>query len=262
MQKDWEQEGHDRPHMDLPGNTDDLIFAVADANPNTVVVLQSGTPVSMPWVDKVSGLVQAWYGGNETGDAIADVLYGDVNPSGKLPLSFPIHVEDNPTFLNYRSERGRVLYGEDIYIGYRFYEASKRATLFPFGHGLSYTTFKLSQLNISYDGKMLNVALKVENSGDVDGSEVIQVYVKQQAPSIKRPLKELKAFTKVHLAAGKSTSVDIPIEGRYATSFWDEGRDMWITERDTYNVLVGNSSAHTPLTARFEIEDTVWWSGL
>jgi beta-glucosidase len=248
--------------MDLPGRTDELIFAVAEANPNTIVVVQSGTPVSMPWVHKISGLVQAWYGGNETGNAIADIIYGDINPSGKLPLSFPIHVEDNPTFLNYRSERGRVLYGEDIYIGYRFYEASKRATLFPFGHGLSYTTFKLSQLHVSYDGITLNVTLHVENTGESDGSEVIQVYVKQRAPSIKRPLKELKSFDKVDLAAGKSTIVQIPIEGRYATSFWDEGRDMWIAEKDTYDVLVGNSSAYTPLMASFEIDDTVWWSGL
>lgn len=248
--------------MDLPSNTDDLIFAVAEANPNTIVVLQSGTPVSMPWVNKISGLLQAWYGGNETGNAIADVLYGDTNPSGKLPLSFPIQVEDNPTFLNYRSERGRVLYGEDIYIGYRFYEAIKRATLFSFGHGLSYTTFKLSHLSICHDDKTLNVKLQVKNNGKVDGSEVIQVYVKQRAPSIKRPLKELKGFIKVHLAAGESTLVEIPVEGRYATSFWDEGRNMWITEKDTYDVLVGNSSAHTPLQASFDIDNTVWWSGL
>jgi beta-glucosidase len=248
--------------MDLPGRTDELIFAVAEANPNTVVVVQSGTPVKMPWVDKISGLIQAWYGGNETGNAIADVLYGDINPSGKLPLSFPIQVEDNPTFLNYRSERGRVLYGEDIYIGYRFYEATKRATLFPFGYGLSYTTFKLSGLNISYDGTSLKVSLHVENSGGVDGSEVVQVYVKQRAPSIKRPLKELKAFTKLFLSAGTSATIEIPIDGRYATSFWDEGRDMWVTEKDTYDVLVGNSSSYTPLVASFDTDDTVWWSGL
>lgn len=248
--------------MDLPGNTDDLIFAVAEANPNTVVVLQSGTPVSMPWVNKISGLVQAWYGGNETGNAIADVLYGDINPSGKLPLSFPVCVEDNPTFLNYRSERGRVLYGEDIYIGYRFYEATNRPTLFPFGHGLSYTTFTLSELGIYYDGQTLDVKLHVKNSGEADGSEVVQVYLKQRAPSIKRPLKELKAFTKVHLASGKSAPVEISVEGRYATSFWDEGRNMWITEKDTYEVLVGTSSAHTPLQATFDIDETVWWSGL
>lgn len=248
--------------MDLPGRTDELIFAVAEANPNTVVVVQSGTPIRMPWVDKISALIQAWYGGNETGNAIADIIYGDTNPSGKLPLSFPVQVEDNPAFLNYRSERGRVLYGEDIYIGYRFYEATKRATLFPFGYGLSYTTFKLSRLNISYDGSNLRVSLHVENCGSVDGSEVVQVYVKQRAPSIKRPLKELKAFTKLFLSAGTCATAEIPINGQYATSFWDEGRDKWVTEKDTYDVLVGNSSSHTPLVASFDTEDTVWWSGL
>jgi beta-glucosidase len=248
--------------MDLPGNTDDLVFAVAEANPNTVVVVQSGTPVSMPWIDKISGLIQAWYGGNETGNAIADVLYGDVNPSGKLPLSFPVHVEDNPTFLNYRSERGRVLYGEDIYIGYRYYEATKRTTLFPFGHGLSYTSFELSQLEVSHNDKILNVKLRVANRGEADGAEVIQVYIRQRSPSVKRPPKELKGFKKIHIAAGKSEVVHIPIEERYATSFWDEGRDMWITEKDTYDVLVGASSANTPLETSFEIHDTIWWSGL
>jgi beta-glucosidase len=248
--------------MNLPGNTDDLIFAVAEANPNTVVVLQSGTPVTMPWVDKISGLIQAWYGGNETGNAIADVLYGDINPSGKLPLSFPLHLEDNPTFLNYRSERGRVLYGEDVYIGYRFYEATKRSTLFPFGHGLSYTTFKHSRLSILHDGHTLNVKLLVDNTGKADGLEVVQVYVKQRTPSVKRPPKELKGFKKVHIIAGESKFVEIQIEGRYATSFWDEGRDMWVTEKDTYDVLVGSSSSNTPLQASFEIDATSWWSGL
>ncbi len=122
LNSDWESEGYDRTHMSLPPHTDDLIRAVVRANPNTVVVVQSGTPVAMPWVDEVSALVQAWYGGNETGNAIADVVWGDINPSGKLPLSFPIRNEDNPAFLNYRSEKGRTVYGEGIYVGYRFYE--------------------------------------------------------------------------------------------------------------------------------------------
>jgi beta-glucosidase len=262
IQQDWEREGHDREDMNLPGYTDDLIFAVADANPNTVVVLQSGTPVSMPWVDKISGLVHAWYGGNETGNAIADVLYGDVNPSGKLPLSFPVCVEDNPTFLNYRAERGRVLYGEDVYVGYRFYEATKRATLFPFGYGLSYTTFSLSNLRVSQDGEMLSVKVRVENQGEADGAEVVQIYVRQCSPSVKRPLKELKGFQKAHIKAGESKVVEIPIKARYATSFWDEERDMWITEKGTYDVMVGNSSSNPRLKASFEVEDTTWWSGL
>lgn len=248
--------------MDLPGYADDLIHAVADANPNTVVVIQSGTPVTMPWVNKVSGIVQAWYGGNETGNAIADVLYGDVNPSGKLPLSFPVHVEDNPAFLNFGSERGRVLYGEDVYVGYRFYEATKRPTLFPFGHGLSYTTFKLSHLEVRNDGEMLSIQLLVENTGDYSGSEVIQAYVTQRSPSVKRPLKELKGFKKQYLDVGESKVVEIRLETRYATSFWDEERDRWVSEKDIYEVSVGNSSICTLLKAIFEVEKTFWWSGL
>jgi beta-glucosidase len=129
--------------MDLPGYTDNRISAVADANPNVVVVLQSGTPLRIPWAHKVSSFVQAWYGGNEAGNAIADALYGDINPSGKLPLLFPVQIEGHPAFLNYRSERGQV-YGEDVYVGYRFYEKTRKKTLFPFGHGLSYDLQNLS----------------------------------------------------------------------------------------------------------------------
>lgn len=248
--------------MDLPGHTDALVSAVAGANPNTIVVVQSGTPVTMPWVDQVAGVVHAWYGGNETGNAIADVLFGDVNPSGKLTLSFPIQLEDNPTFLNYRSERGRVLYGEDVYIGYRFYETTKRKALFPFGHGLSYTDFSFTNLNVENDGKTLTVALDVENIGKVDGAEVVQIYVSQRSPSIKRPVKELKGFTKVHLRAGEKQTLTVPVDVRYATSFWDEAQDKWISEKDTFDVLVGNSSASTPLKGSFEVAKTSWWSGV
>ncbi|OBT85273.1 hypothetical protein VE02_06505 [Pseudogymnoascus sp. 03VT05] len=262
LNKDWEQEGHDREHMDLPGRTNDLISAVAEANPNAVVVIQSGCPVRMPWADKVSSLAQAWYGGNETGNAIADVLFGDVNPSGKLPLSFPVRNEDNPAFLNYRSSHGRVLYGEDIYVGYRFYEATLKATQFPFGHGLSYTTFRLSDLAVTNDGTNLTVQVLVENTGDREGSEVVQVYIAQRAPCVKRPLKELKGFTKENIAAGQSKVVTVTIETKYATSYWDEERDTWVSEKDTYDVLVGTTSAETPLKASFEIEESKWWLGL
>jgi beta-glucosidase len=266
LNSDFEQEGHDRSHMDLPGLSDDLIFAVAAANPRTVVILQSGTPVSMPWASSVAGILQAWYGGNETGNAIADVLFGDTNPSGKLPLSFPVRVEDNPTYLNYRSERGRVLYGEDIYIGYRFYESTRRETKWWFGWGLSYTSFRLSQLRVALDRdekrKVLTVTVLVENTGERDGAEVVQVYISQRSPSIKRPLKELKGFTKAFVVKGASTVVQVPIERKYATSFWDEERNMWIEEAGVFDIMVGSCSAETPLRESFEVEETSWWSGL
>jgi beta-glucosidase len=190
------------------------------------------------------------------------VIYGNVNPSGKLPISFPIRNEDNPAYLNYRSEHGRVLYGEDIYVGYRFYDATRKATQFPFGHGLSYTTFQLSQLKVTSDGKNLSAVVLVENTGERDGSEVIQVYVTQRSPCVKRPPKELKGFAKEHINVGQSKLVTFSIELKYATSYWDEERDMWVSEKDIYDVLVGTSSAHTPLRANFELEETTWWSGL
>ena len=262
LNSDWESEGYDRSHMDLPPYSDELISRVCAANPKTVVVVQSGTPVTMPWISQCSGLLQAWYGGNETGNAIADVLFGEVNPSGKLPLSFPVRNEDNPAFLNYTSERGRTIYGEDIYIGYRFYEKTKKAVAFPFGHGLSYTTFDLKGLSVADTGDNITISLSVSNLGSVDGATVVQIYVTQQNPSINRPPKELKGFTKVHLKAGKMEHVNVIISKKYAASFWDEDRDAWIMEEDKYDVLVGDSSANTPLKGSFQVKKTSWWNGL
>ncbi|GAQ07632.1 probable beta-glucosidase I [Aspergillus lentulus] len=184
---DWESEGYYRSTMDLPPGTDELIDRVVAANPNTGVIIQSGTPVSMPWANRVPALIHAWYGGNETGNAIADVVFGT-------------------------SERRRTVYDEGVYIGYRFYEKCKRDVAFPFGHGLSYTTFELSSLSslsLEETGDELIVALDVHNSGDVDGAEVVQVYVGQILPRIWRPIKGLKGFPKVFVAAGKSERVKI-----------------------------------------------------
>ncbi|KAK9427493.1 glycoside hydrolase superfamily, partial [Lipomyces doorenjongii] len=261
---DWESEGYDRTSMKLPGATDSLVDAVLDANPNTVVVVQSGTPVEMPWISKAKAVVEAWYGGNETGNGIADILFGDVNPSGRLPLSFPIKVQDNPAYLNYRSERGRTLYGEDIYIGYRYYEAVEKDVLFPFGHGLSYSTFEFSDLAVKVDSEAgtLTVKTKVTNVSGPAGAEVVQLYIHQHNPSIGRPPKELKGFSKVTVAAGESETVEIVLEINRATSFWDETENAWISEKDTYDVLVGASSADIKLSAQFATEKTVWWNGL
>jgi beta-glucosidase len=248
--------------MDLPGTMNALISAVAAANPSTVVVMQSGTPVEMPWVNNVKAMIHAWYGGNETGNAIADVLFGNVNPSAKLPLSFPKRIQDNPAFLNYVTERGRTLYGEDVYVGYRWYEMLDLPALFPFGHGLSYTSFNISDLSVTKSDTQLSISAKVTNTGPVAGAEVVQMYVAQKNPSIKRPKKELKGFKKVYLEKGESKTVEVLIEVKYATSFWDEVRDSWISEKDTYDVLVGSTSAEVPLTASFEVEKTNWWKGL
>lgn len=250
--------------MDLPGYTDALISAVAAANPNTAVVMQSGTPVCMPWIDEVPALVHAWYGGNETGNAIADVIFGTVNPSGKLSLSFPVRNEDNPAFLNFRSERGRALYGEDVYIGYRFYEKTKRDVLFPFGHGLSYTSFDISNLQVTDDdaGEKITIKVDVKNTGALEGAQVVQVYVSQRHPSINRPPKELKGFAKVLLKPGEVRQATVHVSKKYAASFWDELKDAWIMEKDEYDVLVGDSSASTPLQGSFKVGETSWWKGL
>jgi beta-glucosidase len=262
LNSDWESEGYDREHMDLPAGSDDLVKAVCAANPNTAVVLQSGTPVTMPWLRDAPAVIQAWYGGNETGNAIADIVFGTTNPSAKLPLSFPHRNEDNPAFLNFRSERGRVLYGEDVYIGYRYYEKTKKEVAFPFGHGLSYTTFEISDLAVSDSPEEIDVSATVSNTGKVDGAEVVQVYISQQSPSIHRPLKELKGFTKVYVKAGEKKKVEVKIIKKYATSFWDEERDAWIMEADEFDVLVGNSSAKVEKAGTVRVAETKWWNGL
>ncbi|KAK5116573.1 hypothetical protein LTR85_009198 [Meristemomyces frigidus] len=261
---EWESEGEDRTTMDLPPGTDDLILKVLDANPNTVVVVQSGTPVAMPWADRAKAILHAWYGGNETGNGIADVLYGDVNPSAKLSLTFPKRLKDNPSYLNYRSEGGRVLYGEDVYVGYRFFEEMEIAPLFPFGHGLSYTTFALSDLRVSQDptSTQCDVRVRLHNSGDRAGAEVMQVYVAPVSPPLKRPVKELKDFAKRHLSAGEVAEVSVCLDLVRATSFWEEKEGKWCSHAGDYKIMVGTSSAGRFLESTVAVRKTTYWSGL
>jgi beta-glucosidase len=165
--------------------------------------------------------------------------------------------------LNYRTERGRTLYGEDVYIGYRWYEMLDLPVLFPFGHGLSYTTFKFSDLKVQKTEKDLKVSVTVRNTGLRSGAEVVQVYISQKTPSIRRPKKELKGFKKVLLEKGESKVVQVTIETKYATSFWDEIRNAWVSEKDSYEVVVGGSSEEFGAVRRsFEVEKTTWWNGL
>lgn len=266
LNADWETEGSDRADMDLPPGVDDLITAVVAANPNTVVVNQSGTPVAMPWIDKVGAVVQAWYGGNETGNVIADVLFGDANPSGKLSLSWPVRVQDNPAFLNFRTEGRRTIYGEDIYIGYRYYEFADRKVLFPFGHGLSYTTFEFSDLRVTEAEGKITVGLTVKNTGKVQGAEVVQVYVEpKQKAKVNRPVKELQGFTKVALAPGEAKEVTVEAETKYAVSYFDEERKKWCAEAGEYDIVVSNSSDVTEgkaLKGTIKVPETFWWSGI
>ena len=268
LNQDWEGEGADRVDMKLPGKMDELISKVAEANPKTVVVNQTGTPVEMPWVNKVAGLVQAWYGGNETGNGIADVLFGDINPAGRSSLSWPKRCEDNPAFYNYRSEGGRTLYGEDVYIGYRHYETVMRELNFSFGYGLSYTTFELSGVKVDKSGAddlstKLTVSVNVQNTGKRDGQDVVQVYVHAQSPGLRRPPRELKGFAKLAVKAGATETAKVEIPLKYATSYWDEIRDAWIMENGRYDVEVTDGMGRQEsLRSTYSLAKTTWWNGL
>lgn len=268
---DFESEGFDRSSMDLPGRQDRLIQAVSEANPRCVVVLQSGNPVSTPWVDSVGAVVQAWYGGNESGHAVADVLLGTTCPSAKLPLSWPIRNEDNPAFLNFKSDDGRCLYGEDVYVGYRFYEKTKKNVQWPFGHGLSYATFSLHDLSVEAESPtglaiddILTVSVQIDNTCTTfDAAEVVQVYVSPPDDSgVSRPVKELKGFHKVIVKAMGTETIRISIPVKYATSYWSEARKAWSSNKGTYAILVGTSSSHTLLQTTFIKEESHVWNGL
>lgn len=264
LSQEWESEGYDRKNMELPLKTNDLVEAVLEANPNTVIVNQSGTPVEFPWLDKSKCLVQAWYGGNESGNGIADVLFGDVNPSGKLSLTFPLKNIDNPAYLNFKTERGRVLYGEDIFMGYRYYEKLQRKVAFPFGYGLSYTTFDYSNLKIDVDEEADTIiaSVDVKNSGKIDGQETVQLYISHKDSKTIQTVKELKGFEKVAIKAGKSTTVNFKLSLKDSASFFDEYFDEWSLEAGQYEVLVGKSSDDIELIQPFEVKEAKLWSGL
>ncbi|KAL3457967.1 putative beta-glucosidase J [Aspergillus heterothallicus] len=272
LSADWESEGFDRPTMDLPGRTDELVKAVLDVQPNAVIVVQSGTPVAMPWADQAKALLQAWYGGNESGNGIADVLFGDVNPSAKLPLTFPRHISHNPAYLSYRSERGRVLYSEDVYVGYRYYDTIGQTPLFRFGHGLSYTTFQLSELSLqvtppdaldNFKEQSITATISVSNTGSRSGAEVLQLYVQPpESGTIGRPARELKGFAKVLLEPGETKQITIVVSIGLATSFWDEARAAWCSEAGMYTIQVVGTGEGNVLSAPLEVRTSRWWNGL
>ncbi|KAG8158676.1 hypothetical protein KVR01_011798 [Diaporthe batatas] len=268
---EWESEGFDRSTMALPPGTDELVAAVLAANPNTAVVVQSGTPVAMPWIDQANAVVQAWFGGNECGSGIADVLFGEVNPAAKLPLTIPRRLQDNPAALSFRSDNGRSLYSEDVYVGYRWYDTLDIEPLFPFGHGLSYTTFEVSGLDVQVSADSLNVRVKVTNTGSRAGAEVVQVYVTPAArtpltssnrDTITRPAKELKGFAKVSLEPGASATAEVTLDMLRATSYWSEMEDCWRSDAGEYGILVGTSSRGEFLETAFVLQKTRRWKGL
>jgi beta-glucosidase len=255
MGGDWESEGFDRPDMELPAEQVELLHAVAAANPNTVVVLNTGSPVTMNWLDKVAAVVQAWYPGQECGNAIADVLFGDVNPSGRLPQTFPVRLQDNPAYINYPGENGRVHYGEGIFVGYRYYDKKEIAPLFPFGYGLSYTTFAVSNLMLSVEETAvpeLEVTVDVTNTGSRAGQEVVQLYVSDIEAAVARPPKELKAFQKVWLEPGETKTVSFQLS-HGSLAYYDDELHGWQAEAGEYGVGIGRSAADIVLEAAFRL---------
>ena len=237
---DWETEGEDRTTMALPGDQDELVAAVAAANPNTIVVINAGSPVTMPWLDAVPAVLQIWFPGQAVGEALADVLTGAEEPGGRLPVTFPVRLEDTPAFAHHPGRDGKAVYAEGTFIGHRWYDREGIAPLFPFGHGLGYTTFSLGAARVEGgidDG--VTVTVDVTNTGDRAGSEVVQVYVEPPPGDPARPLRHLAAFRRVDVEAAASATVTIELERR-AFASWLDGQ--WTVPAGPYGIYVGRSS--------------------
>ena len=240
-------ENRDRLEYGLPYDQDELIAALAEVNKNLTVVIISGNAVAMPWIESVPSVVLGWYGGTEAGRAIADVLFGDINPSGKLPFTFPVKLEDNPAHHNGKAfpTKGKNYYEEGMFVGYRWHEKKEIKPLFAFGHGLSYTTFEYGQATLSSDsiknGKGVTVTVPVTNTGSVAGAEVVQIYVHDCEASVERPYKELKGFDKVYIEPGQTVSVSIEL-GPDAFRFYDDKAMEWKTEPGEFEILAGSAS--------------------
>ena len=252
-----ESEDFDRPSMDLAAGQDELIEAVAAANKNTIVVIVAGSAVTMTkWIGRVPAVVQAWYGGQEAGHAIGDILFGVQNPSGKLPVTFPKQWSDSPAYGNYPGEKLHVAYAEGIYVGYRGFDKRNVEPLFPFGHGLSYTKFDYTGLKISpakvAAGQQVEVTMQVRNSGSRSGAEIVQLYVHDVKSSVDRPLKELKGFQRVALNPGEERKVSFTLD-RSALSFYSTAKDEWVAEPGAFEVWIGASSRDIRLKGAFEL---------
>ena len=248
----YESEGYDRQHMRMPECQNRLIAAVAAANPNTVVVLHNGSPVEMPWIGQVRGVLEAYLGGQAVGMATVRVLYGDVNPSGHLAETFPIKLSDNPSFLYYGGEGDRTEYREGVFVGYRYYDKKDMDVLFPFGYGLSYTSFAYSDLRLSADAMRdtdtVTATVTVRNTGSRFGKTVAQLYVGALGGDWIRPVRELKGFRKVALQPGESRQITFTLDKR-CFAVWNEQIHDWYAPSGQYEIAVGDSSRDLPLRA-------------
>jgi beta-glucosidase len=256
LPESFESEGADRTSLDMPAAQNELIEKLAAVNKNVIVVLHNGSPVAMPWVDKVSAILECYLGGEDIGTAQINLLYGKANPCGKLAETFPIRLEDTPCFMNFPGNGRETYYTEGIFVGYRWYDCRKMPVLFPFGHGLSYTKFeykdiKLSSNNIK-DKAGLDVFVTIKNKGKMDGKEIVQLYVADKTGVEIRPVKELKGFEKVFLKAGEEKTVKISLDKR-SFAYWNKDTHSWYAPSGEYEILVGASSADIRLSAKLNV---------
>lgn len=256
----FESEGYDRTHMRMPDCQNELIAKVAAVQPNTVVVLHNGSPVEMPWADQVKGIVEAYLGGQAVGGAVCDILFGKVNPSGRLPETFPKKLEDNPSYLSYIGEGDMVEYREGIFVGYRYYDKKKMDVLFPFGYGLSYTTFDYSNLRVDKkkfkDTDTVTVTVDITNTGKMAGKEVVQLYVADKESTVIRPEKELRDFAKVELMPGETKTVSFTL-GKRAFAYYNTTIHDWHVETGEFAIQIGRSSRDIVLQETVTVESTV-----
>ena len=249
---EWESEGHDRPDLSLPGRQRELVEAVLDVNPRTVVVVNAGSPVEMPWAERAAAVLMAWYPGEEGADALAEIVVGAAEPTGRLPVTFPVRVEDGPAGLGVEGERypgleGTVVYGEGVLVGYRFYETSHLAPRFPFGFGLSYGDLAFEEVSVTPD----LVTVRLVNEGPQAGTEVVQVYVRALEAPVRRPDRELAGFAKVSVEPGAEATVEIELGAR-AYRYWDVETHSWRADSGRYEVLVGASSRDIRASAEID----------
>lgn len=259
LPESFESEGFDREHMEMPQCQNELIAAVAAVQPNVVVVLHNGAPVAMPWFDQVPALLETYLGGQAVGGATCDILFGDVNPSGKLAESFPHKLQDTPAYLNFPGDAHDVDYREGVFVGYRYYDKKDMPVLFPFGHGLSYTSFSYEDIRLSADAitdqETLEVSVRVKNTGRVAGKEVVQLYVADRQNTVTRPARELKGFEKVFLLPGEAKTVTFHLEQR-AFAYWNSSTEDWQVQSGMFTIFVGASSRNLPLQADVQLQST------
>lgn len=256
----FEAEGYDRKNIEMPNCQNYLISEIVKANPNIVVVLAGGSVIHMPWIHEVKALLNSGLGGQAGGSAVADILMGKINPSGKLSETYPLEFSDNPTYGNYPGGPVTSEHRESVYIGYRYYDTAEKDVLFPFGFGLSYTTFEYSDMKLSSDrikdADTVTVSFKIKNTGKVDGAEIAQIYVADKESTIFRPVKELRAFEKVFLKAGEEKEISVELSKR-AFAFWNININDWMVETGEFDILIGASSREIRLSKTITVESIV-----